>query len=365
MRIGVDAHAIGERRTGNERFTANLVRGLRAISDHELVLYFTNADAAGRWRDLDCTLVRVLRPAHPAARIPAILPFRAWRDGLDVLLVQYAGPPLVPCPLVTVVHDVAFALYPEYFSRSERLWMPRAIPFTMRRAARVVTVSHFSKDEIRRLYGIEEARVAVAPNAVDPAFANPPARPSAVEPPFFLAVGNLQPRKNLSTLVRAYRRVIDRDGHVRERLVIVGQDWFAAEELRREADDLRRAGRIVFTGYVDDHELAAMLRAATAFAYPSVYEGFGLPPLEAMAAGTAVAVSDIPVMRELFGDSALLVPARDERAWSDALARLAGDTHLRRSLSERGRRHARRFTAEAAARPVLEALESAARRRHL
>jgi glycosyltransferase involved in cell wall biosynthesis len=363
LRLGIDAHAIGERQTGNERFITNVTRALGTVCDHELILFVGTAAAADGFRGMERVQVRVMRPDNPAARLLWWFPTVARRDRLDALLVQYVGPPFVACPVVTVVHDVAFAVYPEFYSRAERMWMPRAIPATMRRAAGVVTVSRFSRDEIRRLYGISEDRVTVAYNGVDPVFlGNGDGAPVAprVEPPYFLAVGNLQPRKNLVTLIRAYRTLVARHPNTAERLVVVGQEFYAADAVLAEAADLTRAGRIVFTGYVPDADLVALLRSATAFAYPSVYEGFGLPAVEAMAMGVPTLVSDVPVMREVTGDAAVRLPPTDPKAWADALGSVASDGDRRTDLANRGRRRAADFTWESAARQVLAALEAAA-----
>jgi glycosyltransferase involved in cell wall biosynthesis len=361
LRIGIDAHVIGDRKTGNERFMANVIPALRRICDHELFLYFTHPEAMHSWAASAGTHLRLLRPANPLIRIPFSLGYRAARDRLDVLFVQYTGPPVVSCPVVTVVHDVAFALHPEWFAPRERIWMRRTIPFTMRHAAAVVTVSGFSRDEIVEVFGVPAEKVTVAHNGVDPVFLDPAVRSSPVEPPFFLAVGNLQPRKNLAMLVRAYRRALELEPGLAERLVIVGQEWFAAEELHRETADLMAAGKVVFTGYVGDGELVGLLRSATAFIYPSVYEGFGLPPVEAMAVGTPVLVGDIPVMREVAGDAALRLPAADPEAWARAMVDLASNPGLQADLSRRGPDRAARFTWEASARAILGALERAAR----
>lgn len=361
LRIGLDAHAIGTRRTGNERFMANVVRELRRITDHELVLYFTDAEAAEGWRGLPATRVRLLRPAGPLVRIPLGLPLQALRDRLDVLFVQYTGPPVSPCPVVTVVHDVAFARHPEYFSRGERIWMRRTIPFTLRRAAGVVTVSEFSKREITAVYGIDPARVAVARNGVDPLFFDPTPRPSPLPGPFLLAIGNLQPRKNLVTLIRAYRALVRQRPSVAERLVVVGQPWLRADALAGEAADLVGEGRVVFTGYLPDEDVVGLLREATAFVYPSVYEGFGLPAVEAMAAGAPTLVGDIPVMREIAGDAAVRVPPADVAAWADALERVIGDPELRSELRRRGIERSAAFRWDRTAAVVLSSLEAAAR----
>jgi glycosyltransferase involved in cell wall biosynthesis len=359
LRIGIDAHAIGERKTGNERFVANLIPALRARSEHELVLYVTTdaAEGALRARRLERTLVRRVRPATPLVRIPLGLPALAARDRLDAVLVQYTAGPWAPCPVVTVVHDVAFRRHPEFFSPFERRWMNRAIPFTMRRAAGIVTVSRFSRDEIVACFGIDPARIAIAHEAADAIFSRPPSVGSGVDPPYVLAAGNLQPRKNLGVLIRAFRELAR---EVPERLVVAGQPSLGAETLRREAGDLERSGKVTFTGYVSDERLVALVAGASAFAFPSLYEGFGLPVIEAMAAGTPALVSDIPVMREVAGDAAIRLPPGDPSAWARAIAELSSLPERRAELAAAGRRRAEAFSWDATADAVVDAIERAA-----
>src|SRR5439155_5364190 len=146
----------------------------------------------------------------------------AARDRLDVFLAHDTRPPLAPCPVVTLIHDAAFARHPEFFSRYDRMWMNRTIPFSLRHSDGVVTDSQFSKDELVELYRVSPDRIAVYENAVDPIFLGTARRRSPVPPLFFLAVGNIQPRKNLSTLIRAYTALLERDPALPERLVLVG-----------------------------------------------------------------------------------------------------------------------------------------------
>src|SRR5712691_10560907 len=264
LRIGVEAHVVGPRPSGNGRVVANLVAAMANERRHDLFVYFTDPAVAEDWRArrLPGTTVRLIgrRLRHPFIRIPFALPRLASRDRLDVFLAHDNRPPWAPCPVVTLVHDAAFARFPEYFSRYERLWMNRTIPASLRRSAGIVTVSNFTRDELVQLYGIPSSRITVAHNGIDTIFLDGAPRPSPIEPPFLLAVGNLQPRKNLSFRIAAYRRLLQRDPGRPEKLVIVGQRQYRAEPLFDATADLRAAGRVVFTGYLPDAELVGLLQ---------------------------------------------------------------------------------------------------------
>jgi glycosyltransferase involved in cell wall biosynthesis len=360
LRIGIDAHAIGERKTGNERFISNVARELREICEHELVLFFTEEEAARHWPRDRRTEVQVVRPAEPLVRVPLALPALARREKLDVMLVQYSAGPFMPCPVVTVVHDVSFATQPESFSRYERFWMPRTIPATMRRAARIVTVSGFSRDEISRVYGIPAERIVIAPDGVDPVFAEPAELTGPWKPPFFLWVGNIEPRKNLRVAIEAFRTMLNEHPDMMERLLIVGEARYEADRVRQDAADLERTGRVAFLGWVGDEELNALLRNATALVYPSVYEGFGLPVVEAMASGTPVLAGDIPVMHEVSAGACVLLPPHEPQGWAEAMHLIATDDAWRNDIVARGLERSKEFTWRRTAEAVLEALEGAA-----
>ena len=362
LRIGIEAHVVGVHPSGNGRTVANLIVAMSRQSSHAFFCYFTDPGAAAAFREkrLPRTTIRLLTARHPFLRIPFALPYRAARDRLDVLLAHDNRPPLAPCPVVTLIHDAAFARHPEFFSTYDRIWMNRTIPFSLRHSARVVTDSQFSKDELVDLYGVAPDRLTVYQNAVDPIFLDPTTRSSPVEPPFFLAVGNVQPRKNISTLIRAYRILLEREPTLPERLVLAGNSQYQAERLLDEAADLRESGRMVYVGYLSDPDLVGLIQHATAFVYPSVYEGFGLPPLEAMGVGAPTIVSDIPVMREVVADAAIRVPPMDAGALADALSRVRDDPSLRTSLAAAGRSRAASFTWESGAASVLDTLERAA-----
>lgn len=341
---------LGKRKTGNERWVRNVLVQLRTLTDHDLIAF-----VADDTTDLPPGVERrVIRPAWPFARQLWSLR-RAVRAALvDVLLVQYVAPAHLPCPVVTVVHDVSFVEHPRWFSPLERIWMQRLIPRTMRAAAFVVTVSEFSRDEIARLTETDPSRIVVAPDGVDPVFREP-ARPPEAEP-YFLAVGNITPRKDLPIAIEAHARARGNrpDFPV---LLVAGQDTYGASATHAAA---KRTGAVRFLGYVDDGALAGLTGHALALLSPSRYEGFGLPALEAMAAGAPVIASDIPVMREVTGEAALLIPVGDAAAWADAILKIHDDVDLRQRMIAAGRARAARFTWERCAEMVLRALEEAA-----
>ena len=315
---------------------ANLIPALREVSDHDLFVYARDRD--------------------PLVRLGLSLPLASRRDRLDALLCHFNRPPAAACPVATLVPDASFARFPAEFSRFERLYMPRTIPASMRHSAAVIVPSAFTRAEVLALFELPAERVAVAPHGVDPLFFEVPEGGPPAEPPYFAAIGSSRPRKDLVTLVRAFKGVVEAHPEIRERLVITGEDP-GAGGLREAAVELRRAGRIVFTGHLDDRDLVRLYRDATALAYPSRYEGFGLPPLEAMAAGAPAAVADIPVMAEVTGEAAMRVAPADAAAWAEALRRLASDPALRDRLSSEGREHARRFTWRNSARAIVAAIE--------
>ncbi len=279
-----------------------------------------------------------------------------------MFLAHDVRPPFAPCPVVTLVHDVAFERHPEFFSPYERAWMTRGFRYSCRHSAGVIAVSNFTRDEIVALYGVPTERITVAPNGVEASLRRPDATslPAGV-PRSSWPWGRCSPARISSRLIRAYRSLRARRPELGERLAIAGAPGHGADAIRDEAADLRRDGALVFTGYVGGDDLLGLIQHATAFAYPSVYEGFGLPPLEAMAAGTPTLASDIPVTREVLGDAAELLPPRDDAAWSAALERLVDQPELRGRLSAAGRERAATFTWERSAERALEALERAAR----
>lgn len=352
-KIGIDAHAIGEHLTGNETYIANLVNELMALdSGHEFVLFFTNPEAADLWRQKHRQAQIVLaQPRNPLVRIPLVTPWLIWKLGIDLLHVQYAGPPFLTAPLVTMVHDISYEHYPQFFTKKQVIQYRATIPRTARQAAKVLTVSEYSKRDLVETYGIPEEKVVVTYDGVGSHFAPADSRETemavagkyGIRGKYVLAVGNLQPRKNLVRLMAAYTRLRQARPDIDHKLVIVGRKAWKFSPVLAFATQSKWADEIIFTDYVPDEDLPALYSGAEAFAYPSIFEGFGIPPLEAMACGTPVVVSDRSSLPEVVGDAGLKIDPYDVEGLAAALATLILEPKVKLYFREKGLQQAAKF----------------------
>lgn len=365
MHIAIDAHSVGTGLAGNETYAANLVEALAEVDEeNRYTVYVTRAEAlarfGGRWANV--ALRRTL-PHTPFVRIPLTLSLELRRRPVDLLHVQYTAPPLAPCPVVTTIHDLSFEHIPETFKRRSRLQLKLTVRATARRAAHVIAPSEYTRRDLIETYGLDPARVSAIPLAVAPHFR--PVREAeelarvreryGIRGEYVLAVGSIQPRKNLARLVRAYAALRRERGRSNlPQLVLVGkQAWLYGDTLRAiEEENLGES--VLLTGYVSEGDLPALYTGALLFAYPSFYEGFGLPPLEAMSCGVPVLTGNQTSLPEVVGDAGLTVDPFDIGALGEALARLIDDDALRTELSKRGLQRARRFDWRETARMTLQ-----------
>jgi glycosyltransferase involved in cell wall biosynthesis len=374
MRIGIDAHAIGARQGGNETYIRGLIKSLAEIDgDNLYTIYLANAAAAARWREgftnrYKNFSVRLLPPPTPLVRVPVYLTYELFRRPVDVLHVQYTAPPFCRVPVVVTIHDLAFERMPETFTRRGSFQLKLTVRRTAKKAARIATVSEYSRQDLLNIYNLPPEKVAVTYNGVESGFTPRPSTPNEAEEvrrrfgvsrDFLLAVGSLQPRKNLVRLIQAYARLRSERKDFSPQLVIVGRKLWLANEIFDEVKRQRWADDVILTGYVADEDLPALYRAARAFVYPSLFEGFGLPPLEAMACGTPVVTSDVSSLPEITGDAALLIDPNDERALANSLIEIVNNDRLREELREKGIHQAKKFTWRDAAEKTLRLYQEA------
>ncbi len=357
---------------GNETYAANLVEALAEIDQvNRYTLYVTKPEAverfANRWPHV---AVRLTLPHTPLVRVPITLAAELRRRPVDLLHVQYTAPPFAPCPVVATIHDLSFEHLPHTFKRRSRLQLRLTVRRTARRAAQVIAPSEYTRGDLVATYGLDPARISVVPLASSSRFA--PIKDAAevervrarygLAAEYILAVGSIQPRKNLPRLIAAYADLRRARPHAKlPQLVIVGRTaWLYEETLRAVA----RAGAGVaadtqLTGYIPEADLPALYTGALCFVYPSYFEGFGLPPLEAMSCGAPVVAGDCTSLPEVIGDAGLLVDPFDTGAFAVALARLIDDKALRAALRERGLARAARFSWDETARQTLAVYQQA------
>lgn len=321
----LDLHDLGLHQTGNESWARSMAAALLGLGGPDS--YDVAVTSAAEPADLERLVGardQVQLSRSSARRLGWDLPRAVHRLGSPSVLVQYTAP-LSRVPAVVVVHDLSFEdeRAAQWLPLAARLRYRASVRTSVRRAAHVVVDSEYTRQDLLTRYRTDPARVSVAPLAIDPAFAallrETPER--RADRPTVLVVGNVLPRKNLPVVARAVRILKDRGEDVALRVVGTVHPTGRA--------DAEQAGRLLggdltITGYVPVTQLATELRGAHVLAFPSLFEGFGLPALEAMAAGLPVVVSDRTSLPEVVGGAGLVVPAEEPEAWAEALARALG-----------------------------------------
>ncbi|NCO32703.1 MAG: glycosyltransferase family 4 protein [Armatimonadetes bacterium] len=375
MRIAIDCRTLLERKTGDRTYIANLIRrlpGLTPENDYLFLLHRPLQEAAEDTSWLACLRaeIHVVRNPSPRTWTAVSLPSFVRKHGVDVLHVQYIVPPVCPCPVVTTIHDLSFYRFPQSFPPRDRFLLQHLIPFSARKAHRVITGSDSTRRDLVEICRIPDGHICVTPYAADAIF-QPVADASrlrtfrqqrGLESPFWLSVGVLQPRKNLTRLLGAYHQVLQKNRDV-PLLAIAGKRGWIATDIFREVVRMHLNERVRFLGYVPDEVLPLLYSAAEALLYPSLYEGFGLPVLEAMSCGALVLTSNTSSMPEVAGDAGILVDPLSVDSIADGLSRLLHlDERGRQEVRGKGFERASTFSWERTARQTAEVYRQAAPR---
>lgn len=349
VRLAVDGRELTEGvRTGIGRYLVEVLKAASEAGWECLVYSDREVRLPGTFRGVTTHVISALwTPWWDQVNLPR----RLARDRASVFLSPYyKGPLRAPCPTVLTVHDLLFIRYPGAHRPLRDAWRTRLASLYASRATALVTDSEYSRREILDLLGVEPGKVRVIPLAPNPAFrpsryAQPPLAKYGLSRPYVLYVGNFKPHKNLPRLVEAYARL---NPWIRNEvdLVLAGEDQRHRPALEKLGATLGLAGRLKFPGFIDEKDLPAVYRAATLVVVPSLVEGFGLPVLEAMRCGAAVAASNRGALPEVAGNGALLFDPEDGDAMTDALEQGLGDPALRVRLKERGLARGAVFTPE-------------------
>ena len=360
MRIAVDAHAIGRHLTGNEVYIRSLLEEFGELDSESLFIAYISEPNANV--QLPGQSLQRHVSANPYLRLGVDIPRAVAADRPDLLHVQYTAPLFCGVPVVSTVHDVSFIETPEFFTFSRRQQLRLTVRRTVAQAARVITVSEFSRDAILRAYPVAPEKICVIPNAANPVFRMIPRERAVqsvrdrfgIEAPFVFSVGDLQPRKNHIGLIRAFENLIASHPNLPHHLVITGQDTWYSSHVHHAAATSVAAARIHFTGFVSDTELVNLYNASECFVFPSFYEGFGLPILEAMACGRPVACSGVSAMPEVAKGAGLLFDPGNPASITRAMADVLTDRDLSERMQERGQRRAKDFSWRKSAQATLE-----------
>lgn len=366
MRVALELQPCCGKRSGIGSYTYELARRLKSQKDLEFCGNLFNF--LGR-NDNSASLRGVTMPVHENRLFPYGVYRRIWNvvpipyerlfhNGADAtIFFNYIVPPHMNGHVLTVIHDMTYLRFPETVEKRNLRRIQKGISYSVERSSRILTDSEFSKREIMELLEVPEQKISVVPGA--PSLLGESAdftkfsREMGIHCPFLLYVGTIEPRKNIVRLLRAFSLLKERH-RIPHQLVLAGGSGWGTEEIYRTAKEISHAEDIVFTGYISDAEKNALYQNADVFLFPSVYEGFGIPPLEAMHHGCPVVCSNAASLPEVVGDAAELVNPLEIESIADGIWHVLSDRLYAQDLVEKGHTQAKKFTWEASANQLVK-----------
>ena len=360
MRIGLMLRHVGKQAGGIGTYTNEIVRHLlKADSENEYILFYREKEQAGSFGIHPNVREVALRAPSKMIWDQVVVPFGAKRERCDVLFnLKLSVPFLSPCKTAFVVHGADWFMFPQNYPLLHRIYHRFFMMLYIKRADAVVSISNNATALLLKAGLVSEKKVATIHHGVNGRFlAEPPADQLArvrqrykLRDPFILFVGQIYPMKNLSAMIRAFAQLRGRLPH---KLVVVGKPLLRYQKEFELVEKLGLSSDIIFTGWIPDEDLPAFYRLADLFLFPSLYEGFGIPLLEAMASGCPIVTSNAGACPEVVGDAALIVDPGDDLAIAEAVYRLATDGALRSDLRQKGLERVQGFSWALAAQRTL------------
>jgi glycosyltransferase involved in cell wall biosynthesis len=373
MRIAIDYTPALRQGAGIGRYTRGLVAGLAEIDRENQYTLFSAGEtpSIGDWPpnfQLRASAIpaRWLTVGWHRLRLP--IPAELLTGDCDLYhSLDFTLPPLRRASGLVTIHDLSFLRVPECADPRLRAFLEKAVPAAVIRACRILADSENTRQDLIEMLHVDPGKISVVTPAIEPRFRREDnaARLDEVRARyrlpdrFILGLGTLEPRKNFTGLIAAFGQ-LTRETNLPHALVIGGKPGWLYEEIYRQANQEKLAGRVLFPGFVADQDLPALYSLAEVFVFPSLYEGFGIPVLEAMACGTPVVTSNNSSLPEAAGSAALMVEATDVTELAEAIAKVLNDNELRQQMIAAGYDQARRFTWQRSAQALLEAYMRAA-----
>ncbi len=371
MKIALNATIANPNQTGTGVYAANLASALMQLDhDHEFVVYCSHdmVDWFQDRRNGHSVSVKGIDFKSPLRRIfweQTRLGPDLKRQRIELLhSMAFTSPFVHTVRTVVTVHDLVFLQYPQTLTRAKRIYYKPIFTRSLRLAERVITPSETVRKQVIETFSVPAGAVVATPLAVGSEFMNlqfdaksqQKIAKYGVRPPYLLAVGTLEPRKNLMLLLQAYD-LLRKNANLPHQLVIIGKQGWQNVQQTELAKRWRESRGIVFTGYVDQQDLPHLYARAESFLFPSLYEGFGFPLLEALAVGAPVLASDIPVHREVCGDAALFADPHNPEEWKAGILKILSDLPMKNKLRKNGFEQVKQFSWEKTAKLTLSVYE--------
>lgn len=370
--VGLDAHSVGQEQGGNESYLLGLLEGFSRLNAPEFRFLLFQPD-----KTEEIPLIKN-NPAFTSEKISRQvfwrlffdLPWQTFRQKLDLLHTQYHLPIVSKCPAVITLHDVSFLRYPGLIPKREFWKMKFSVAYAVKKAKKVITVSEFSKKEILDLYKLKPEKVTVVYNGISQNFRPAPRenketvlRKYGITKPYIFSVASLHPRKNFVRLIKAFVSLCGAQEGFDYNLVLGGKKLWLYNETIAAASKNPYKNRIILTGYLPEKELVSLYSFADVFVYPSLYEGFGFAPMEAMACGCPVVTSRTSSLPEVTGEAAILVDPYSVDEIAKGILKVLKTPDLRQRAQENSLKQAQKFTWLAAAEKTLGVYEEVLKRK--